>query len=160
MTEYLYIIKVGDLTKVGRSANPDARAYNVGVEHACECEKVALWKGETEQVRALEKIIINLNDPIYKEEYFDIDPFELRDLVSRTIAIHGYSIAMSDWDDHADDTLQVSVRMEDWLVRSVDNWRRQFKNPPSRPESIRRLIQVAFVHLDESDSITIKGDEQ
>lgn len=38
----------------------------------------------------------------------------------------------------------VMVRLSDAQVRSLDNWRREQADLPSRPEAIRRLFEAAL----------------
>jgi hypothetical protein len=42
------------------------------------------------------------------------------------------------------DSEAVNVRMERAFIASLDNWRREQSDLPSRPEAIRRLIELGL----------------
>lgn len=39
---------------------------------------------------------------------------------------------------------QISVRIEDEVLKKLDNWRRNQEDVPTRPEAIRRLVEQAL----------------
>jgi metal-responsive CopG/Arc/MetJ family transcriptional regulator len=41
-------------------------------------------------------------------------------------------------------TQPVQARMPKDLLETIDGWRREQKNPPTRPEAIRRLVKRAL----------------
>jgi metal-responsive CopG/Arc/MetJ family transcriptional regulator len=41
-------------------------------------------------------------------------------------------------------TQPVQARMSNDLLEAIDGWRREQKNPPTRPEAIRQLVKQAL----------------
>jgi len=39
---------------------------------------------------------------------------------------------------------QIGVRVDDDLLKRLDDWRRKQEDVPSRPEAIRRLMEMAL----------------
>ena len=52
------------------------------------------------------------------------------------------------------DSEPVTVRMERIQIEAVDDWRRGEKDLPSRPEAVRRLIDLGLVKAKGSDSFS------